>query len=120
MQTLAVTAEIQGELSATPSRLYWVLPDFGNVLSNYPPESLMRTIKLASLAEKPVMINGATVSIKGMSVQVAPKDGGKNFDVTLKFDELPAGLVNGNVTIETSLASLPKLEVPVVISAPPK
>lgn len=118
MQTLPITAEIQGELSATPSQLYWVFPDFGNAFSNYPPESLTRTIQLVSRAQKPVTIKNARASIKGVSVQVAPKADGKFFDVTLKFNEMPTGLLTGKISFETSLASQPKLEVPLIVSAP--
>jgi hypothetical protein len=49
-------------------------------------------------------------------MNVVPKVPGKVFDLILRFDELPAEFSNGKVTIETSLASLPKIEVPMTVA----
>jgi hypothetical protein len=118
MQTVFVAGEILGELAAVPPRLYWVIPDFGPSKTNYPAESLTRTIQLKSVLGRAVELKNPTSNIKGMSVQIVPKDAGKLFDLVVKFDELPQEFVNGKVTVETSLASLPKLEVPMTISVP--
>jgi hypothetical protein len=45
-----------------------------------------------------------------------PKEPGKTFDLVLKLDEVPHAFVNGKVTLETSLESLPMMEVPVTIN----
>jgi hypothetical protein len=121
VQSIAVTGEIQGELAASPPRLYWVIPDFGTNKAAYPPESLTRKIELTSVLGHEVEIKKTSSDIKGMSVQLVPKDGkdaGKRFDLILKFDELPEAFTNGKVTIETPLPSLPKLEVPLTIAVP--
>src|SRR5258708_30939934 len=54
VQSISVTGEVQGELVAIPPRLYWVIPDFGNSKSAYPPEALMRTVALTSVLGHPV------------------------------------------------------------------
>ena len=51
-----------------------------------------------------------------MSTQVVSKDSGKAYDLILKFDKLPHQFTTGNVTVETSSPSLPKLEVPVTVA----
>jgi hypothetical protein len=113
-----VMSDMQGELAAVPSRMYWVIPDLGNAKTNYPAEALTRKIELKSVLGNPVEIKKATSSIKGLSVHVVPKDGGRLFDLVLTFDELPEEFANGKVTVETSLASLPKLEVPLTVAVP--
>ena len=120
VQTLFLSCDIQGELSATPSQIYWVIPDFGNSISNYPADSLTRTIKLKPIENKPVTVKNVTTSIKGMKVQLMPDEAGKLFNLILKFDQLPQEFTSGEVTVETSLASLPKLRVPVTVSVAPK
>jgi len=118
VQTIVVMGEIQGELSAVPARLYWVIPDFGKDKTAYPAEALTRNVELTSVLGREVELRNATSSIKGLNVQIVPKTAGKTFDLVLKFDDLPEAFTNGNVTVETSLASLPKVEVPVTIAVP--
>lgn len=119
VQTLFLSCQILGELKANPSRVYWVIPDFGNSITNYPPESLTRKVELDSIADKPVQIGNVSTTIKGMSVEVAPKVG-KVFNLILKFSELPQQFTSGNITIDTLSPYLPKLTVPVVVSVAPK
>jgi hypothetical protein len=119
VQSITVGGEILGEVAAVPARLYWVIPDFGTNKAAYPAEALTRKIELISVLGHDVKIEKAGSDIKGMSIQVVPKEGkdaGKKFDLILRFDELPEAFANGKVTVDTALASLPKLEVPMTIA----
>lgn len=117
-KTLFVAGDIQRELIANPSQLYWVLPDYGTNKADYPAQSLVREVELSSVLGNPVELKSATTSIKGLSLKVLTKETGKRYGLVLSFDELPQAFINGKVTVETSLASLPKLEVPVTVSVP--
>jgi len=119
VQTIAVTGESLGELAAVPRQLYWVIPDFGKDKTGYPVGVLTKKIELTSVLGHDVELKNAASTIKGMSVQIVPKQAGKTFDLVLKFDELPQAFAKGKVTVETSLASLPKIEVPLTISPCP-
>jgi hypothetical protein len=119
VQSIVVAGEILGEVAAVPPTIYWVIPDFGTNKAAYPLEALTRKIELTSVLGHEVKIEKAGSDIKGMSVQVVPKEGndaGKKFDLILRFDELPEAFTKGKVTVETALASLPKLEVPMTIA----
>jgi Protein of unknown function (DUF1573) len=118
LQSLPVTGEILGELAANPRSLYWVIPDFGKDKSAYPDEALTRKIELKSVLGHEVELKNVTSTVKGLSTKVVPKVPGKAFDLILKFEQLPTEFSNGKVTIETSLASLPKIEVPMTIAVP--
>lgn len=117
MDTLLTWCDIQGELTATPPQMYWVIPNLGNSITNYPAESLTHTMELKSVLDQPVTIKNVRTTVKGMSVQTIPKDGGKTFELILKFNELPHNLTSGNIIVETSSGALPKLEVPVSVAA---
>jgi Protein of unknown function (DUF1573) len=120
VQTMFLSCEIEGELSATPPQIYWVIPDFGNSIANYPTDSLTRTVELKSILDKPVTIQTVRSSIKGMSASVTPPQAGKLFTLVLKFADLPQQFTSGNVTIDTSSPFLPELKVPVIVSVAPK
>ena len=49
VQTVPIRCEIQGELSASPAQMYWVLPNLGDSTSNYPPSMLTHTLRLKSV-----------------------------------------------------------------------
>jgi hypothetical protein len=118
-QSLVVEGEIQGEVAAIPSKLYWVIPDFGTNKAAYPAEALTRKIELTSVLGQEVEITNASSDIKGMSVQVLPREGKearKKYDLILRFDELPGSFANGKVIVETPLPTLPRLEVPMTIA----
>ncbi len=118
LQSLPITGDVLGELAASPRSLYWVIPDFGKNRSAYPEESLTRKIELKSVLGREVELKKITSTVKGLSTKVVPKVPGKAFDLILRFDELPTEFANGKVVIETSLASLPKIEVPMTVAVP--
>jgi hypothetical protein len=118
VQTVAVTGRILGELAAAPSQLYWVIPDFGKDKASYPAGTLMKKIELTSVLGREVELKNAASTIEGMSVQIVPKQPGKTFELVLKFADVPKTFGKGKVTVETSLASLPKLEVPLTVAVP--
>jgi len=121
VQSIKVEGEVFGEVAARPRSLYWVIPDFGKDKSAYPAESLTRTIELSSVLGHDVEITKAISDIKGLSIEVVPKtgqDARKKFDLLLRFNELPDSFSNGKITVETQLASLPRLEVPLTVAVP--
>ena len=118
VQTISVVGQILGEVATYPSQIYWVIPDLGTNKSLYSTQSLTKTIELTSVLGREVELKNPTTGIKGLNMQIVPKKPGKQFDLILKFDELPKEFSNGKVTVETSLASLPKIEIPVTVAVP--
>lgn len=116
VRTISVIGTIDGELAASPRGLYWTFSDQGDDLSKYTPTSLSKTVQLKSILGHDVQIKSAKSSIKGTSVQIVPKEPGRTFDMVLKLDKVPHAFVNGKVTLETTLESLPVMEVPVTIN----
>lgn len=120
VQTMFLSCEIQGELSASPAQIYWVIPNFGPSITNYSAESLTRTVELKAALDKSVTIQSVRSSIKGLTASVTPSEPGKLFTLILKFAELPQQFTSGDVTIDTSSPFLPELKVPVIVSVAPR
>ncbi|MGH8022211.1 MAG: DUF1573 domain-containing protein [Limisphaerales bacterium] len=120
VQTMYLSCDVQGELKADPAQIYWVIPDFGDSITNYPAESLERTVELESIVGSPVTIEKVQSNIQGMNAQVTPSAAGKRFTLRLKFARLPQQFTSGYVAIDTSSAFLPELKVPVTVSVAPK
>lgn len=116
METVLAWCEVQGELTVSPTQMYWVLPNLGNSITNYSADVLTRTMRLKSTLGQPVTIKSVSTNIKGLTAQAVSKDDGKSFDLVLKFEELPHQYTAGVVTVETGSDKLPKLEVPVTVA----
>ena len=109
--------QIQGEITADPPRLEWAFAALGDDITKYSETALSRHILLISALDKPVEFKKISTDVEGLNVKVVPK-GGKNFDLVIKFEKIPHNLIDGKVTLETTLDSVPKLEVPLHIMAP--
>jgi hypothetical protein len=74
---------------------------------------------LTSALGRPVQFTKVTTDVPGLKVQVVPTVGQKQFDLVIKFEKIPKNLIDGKVILETTLDSVPKLDVPLHIMAAP-
>jgi hypothetical protein len=111
--------QIQGEITIDPPRMDWVFADLGDDIKQYSDQTLSRHIKLRSALGRPVEFKKVSTDVAGLTVNVVPIGDKKMYDLIVKFEKLPHNLVEGKVTLETSLDSMPKIEVPLHISAVP-
>jgi len=49
-------------------------------------------------------------------VKLEAKEAGKTYELVANLKEVPAQTVNGKISVETSVAMQPKIELPVVIN----
>lgn len=118
IQSMPITAQFLGELTAEPSRLNWVIPDLGTNKGDYPAQALRKTIKLKSVLGHDVEIRSVSTSIPGVEASISSKGPATNFELTVRCKEVPEGLKNGNVSVETSLPSALRIDVPITIVSP--
>lgn len=118
-KAIEIKGQIQGEITADPPQMDWVFPDFGNDIKQYSEQALSRHIQLHSALGRPVQFKKISTDVDGLSARIIPKGDNRMFDLVIKFDKLPHNLVEGKVILETSLDSMPKIEVPLHISAVP-
>jgi hypothetical protein len=114
-----ISGQIQGEITAEPPRLEWAFADLGDDIKQYSDIALTRHIDLVSALGRPVEFKKISTDVDGLSVKIVPGNGDRKYDLVVKFDKLPHNLIDGKVTLETSLDTLPKLEIPLHIMAAP-
>lgn len=118
-KVVEINGQIQGEITADPPRLEWAFADLGDDIKQYSDQALSRHIGLVSALGKPVEFTKITTDVPGLGVKAVSKGDKKRYDLIIKFEKLPKNLIDGKVTLETTLASYPKLEIPLHIMAPP-
>jgi hypothetical protein len=108
--------QIMGEVSLSPEALYWSVPDTTNTPSARPEAQTTQRLTIRSAAGQTIELKNPQSSIKGIKVELVPKEAGKVYELVAQLDEVPASTVSGNVSFETSVAAQPKIEVPVIIN----
>jgi hypothetical protein len=81
------------------------------------PEALvLRRVAIRSADGKAIELKNPQSSIKGIKVELVPKEAGKAYELVARLDQVPASTVSGNVSFETSVAAQSRIEVPVIVN----
>lgn len=117
--TIPVNGQVQGEVSVTPERLFWVITDPKNFPGEDPPLMTTRKILIEATApDKPLEIKNAMSTIKGLSLEVVTKVPGTKFELVAKLSAPPKESESGVITFETNATTQPTVTVPVTINVP--
>jgi hypothetical protein len=119
VSSIYVCGQMGGEISLSPEALYWSVPNVANA-TNAPaerPEALvLRRVAIRSADGKTIELKNPQSSIKGINVELVPKEAGKVYELVARLDEVPASTVSGKVSFETSVAAQSRIEVPVIVN----
>jgi hypothetical protein len=116
VSSIYLYGQIMGEVSISPENLYWSVPDTTNTPSARPEAQITQRVTIRSAAGQTIELKNPQSSIKGIKVELVPKEAGKVYELVARLDEVPASSVGGNVSFETSVAAQPKIEVPVIVN----
>jgi len=109
--SLYLYGEVMGEVSLTPEALYWSITAAAN---SAPP--ITQHVVIRSASGQPIELKNPQSTIKGIKVELVPKEDGKAYELIARLDDVPATTVSGNVSFETSVAAQPRIELPVIVN----
>ena len=116
ISTIPLSGEFNGEVSVSPQALYWSLGATGTT-SPVPPEAApLRRMTITSADGQALKLKNPQSSIKGLNVELVPKEDGKVYELVARLDDPPTNTISGNVSFETSVAAQPRIEVPVIVN----
>src|ERR1017187_6642383 len=116
VSSIYVYGQIMGEVSLSPEALYWSVTDSAKTGAERPEALVLRRVTIRSADGKTIELKNPQSTIKGIKVELVPKEAGKVYELVARLDEVPASTVSGNVSFETSVAAQPKIEVPVIVN----
>ena len=90
--------QITGEVSLSPEALYWSIPDTTNTPSARPEAQITQRLTIRSAAGQTIELKNPQSSIKGIKVELVPKEAGKVYELVARLDEVPASTVSGNLS----------------------
>ncbi len=111
VSSIYIYGEVRGEVSLSQEALYWSITD------PKPSEDVAtRRIMIRSATGQPLELKNPQCSLKGIKVELVPKEPGKVYELIARLDDVPSSTVSGNVTFETSVAAVSKIELPIIVN----
>jgi hypothetical protein len=114
--SLYVHGRMLGEVSLSPEALYWNITDAAKMPAERPEAQVVQRLAIRSAEGKTIRLKNPQSTIKGLKVELVPKEAGKSYELVARLDEVPAATVSGNVSFETSVADQSRIEVPVIVN----
>ncbi len=115
--TITVFGRQVGDVSVAPEKVFWGIPDMGRLPASRLETILTRNIRVTGTVPNQVLqLKSVTSDVKDLDLQVVTIEPSKTYQIVAKLPELPKESSKGTITVETNLASIPKLEVPVQIT----
>jgi len=114
--SIYVYGQMMGEVSLSPEALYWSVTDAAKTAEERPEALVTRRVTIRAAEGKAIDLKNLQSTIKGINVELVPKEEGKVYELVARLDEVPASTVSGKVSFETSVAAQPVIEVPVIVN----
>lgn len=114
--SIYVYGQIMGEVSLTPEALYWSVTEAPKMAADRSEALALRRVTIRSADGKAIELKNPVSTIKGIKVELVPKDAGQVYELVARLEEMPASTVSGHVSFETSVPAQPRIEVPVIVN----
>ena len=116
VSSIYLYGQIMGEVSLSPEALYWSITDAAKRAVESPEALTTRRVTIRSADGRKLQLKNPQSTIKGIKLEMVPKEAGKVYELVARLDSIPASTVAGNVSFETSVAAQPRIEVPVIVN----
>jgi len=116
VSSIFLYGEVMGEVSISPEALYWSLTDTAKTPSVVPKELATRRVTIRSASGQTLELKNPQSTLKGLKVELVPKEAGKVYELIARLDEVPASTVSGHVSFDTSVAEQSRIELPVIVN----
>ena len=116
VSSIYIYGQVRGAIALSPEALYWSVSNATNAPTDRPEAMVLRRVTIHSADGKPIEVKNPQSTIKGLTVELVPKEAGKVYELVARLEQVPASTVSGNVSFETSVASQPKIEVPIIVN----
>jgi len=108
--------EVAGEVSVTPEALYWSITGVAKPAAERSTAEITQHVVIRLASGQPVELKNPQSTIKGIKVELVPKEDGKAYDLIARLEEVPDSTVSGQVSFETSVAAQARIELPVIVN----
>ena len=114
--SIYVHGQVLGEVELSPEALYWSIPIAAQPAVERPEAPAVQRVTIRSADGKAIELKNPQSTVKGLKVELVPKEPGKVYELVARLEEVPASTISGNVSFETSVATQARIEVPVIVN----
>jgi hypothetical protein len=108
--------EVMGEVALDPEALYWSIVGAPQTAPAGAEAQITRRVTIRSASGQTIEVKNPQSTIKGIKVELVPKEPGKVYELIARLDDVPVATIAGNVTFETSVASQSRIVLPVIVN----
>jgi Protein of unknown function (DUF1573) len=108
--------EIMGEVALNPEALYWSIASAAKTPAPGAEAQITRRVTIRSASGQAIELKNVQSTIKGLNVQLVPKEPGKVYELIARLDAVPAKTISGNVSFDTSVAAQSRIVLPVIVN----
>ena len=116
VSSIYLYGEVMGEVSLSPEALYWSITGAANTSAENPEAQSTKRVTIRSASGQTLELKNPQCTIKGIKVELVPKEAGKVYELVARLEDVPAATISGNVSFETSVAAQSKIELPVIVN----
>jgi hypothetical protein len=116
VSSIYLNGQVMGEVSLSPEVLYWSISDAAKTPAESPEAQRTRRVTIRSASGRTFEVKNPQTTVKGIKVELAPKEAGKVYELVARLNDVPGSTVSGNVSFETSVAAQPRIELPVIVN----
>jgi hypothetical protein len=116
-----VYGQVLGDLAVTPEALYWSLEAGAGAgaapagTSQPAPAAFGRRVLIRGVDGKAFKVANPRSTVPDMKLVLEPRENGSAYELEVTLGAMPAQSLAGHVTLETSVATQPKVEIPFVV-----
>ena len=116
VSSIYLYGEIMGEVALNPESLYWSIASEAKTPSPGAEAQIERRVTIRSASGQDIELKNAQSTIKGIKLELVPKEPGKVYELIARLDDVPGSTVAGNVSFETSVAAQSRIVLPVIVN----
>jgi Protein of unknown function (DUF1573) len=113
--SLYLYGEVMGEVALEPEALYWSIVGAPQTAPGAEAQ-ITRRVTIRSASGQTIELKNPQSTIKGIKVELVPKEPGKVYELIARLDDVPTATVAGNVSFETSVALQSRIVLPVIVN----
>ena len=101
VSSIYIYGQVMGEVSVSPQALYWSITDAAKTPVERPEAVVLRRVTVRAANGRAIELKNPQSTIKGIKVELVPKEAGKVYELVARLDDVPASTVSSNLSFET-------------------